>query len=429
MLIKMDLDNDYKNILNYISQEILEKWEKSKKIDISEKIKCRCDGTKLEWDVEVEDGEDDTRGILLHIIRDELELVLNDNLVLSMVACDLEKMCKEECSEDCQKRFARLLGNFTDKNWYVEKYRQKVLEMCKLPDVELLIQVSAQEYEKRFNKSTLRFMDKSSFDAGHELTITFASDQKLLFDAKNLRTVKKYMELAGKDKCLIISRDETDNAYEFSMIGVDEIRDITDESVYIEITSKLSWSVYRMTNKDREILLQYKEGIFHIPFLKPKDELDVQLQKLNDYLMPKDAEAVSEVIKTCYTKASHGTGLIFIGEKEDSKSGSYLEEEINRFTGVYRARKIEPKPMKEIESAGVTEIDGAVFLDLQGRCHAVGVIVDGIAQKCGNPGRGARFNSLYTYGASLADKKDKIYSVVAIISEDEMVDVFTAEDY
>jgi hypothetical protein len=46
----------------------------------------------------------------------------------------------------------------------------------------------------------------------------------------------------------------------------------------------------------------------------------------------------------------------------------------------------------------LTDIDGAVRLDVQGICHAIGVILDGRVSEqgtlVGNRGRGARYNSM-----------------------------------
>jgi hypothetical protein len=64
----------------------------------------------------------------------------------------------------------------------------------------------------------------------------------------------------------------------------------------------------------------------------------------------------------------------------------------------------------------VTAIDGAVMLDTNGVCHAIGVILDGIAVDFGNPARGARFNSSVRYAAQMeARKKD---CLVVVVSED-----------
>lgn len=66
----------------------------------------------------------------------------------------------------------------------------------------------------------------------------------------------------------------------------------------------------------------------------------------------------------------------------------------------------------------VAAIDGAVLVDLDGTCHAVGVILDGLANPKCSPSRGARYNSAVRY------THDRPGCVVVVKSEDGMVSVF-----
>jgi len=54
--------------------------------------------------------------------------------------------------------------------------------------------------------------------------------------------------------------------------------------------------------------------------------------------------------------------------------------------------RLTPQIMKMI-----TAIDGAVLIDPSSACHAIGVILDGLASKKGTPSRGARYNSAIRY--------------------------------
>lgn len=65
-----------------------------------------------------------------------------------------------------------------------------------------------------------------------------------------------------------------------------------------------------------------------------------------------------------------------------------------------------------------TAIDGAILMDVDGVCHAVGVILDGHASVRGNPARGARFNSAVRYVGEASDR------LVVVVSEDGHVDLF-----
>ncbi|CAN7246872.1 diadenylate cyclase [Paenibacillus sp. LjRoot56] len=70
----------------------------------------------------------------------------------------------------------------------------------------------------------------------------------------------------------------------------------------------------------------------------------------------------------------------------------------------------------------LTSIDGAIYFDTTGACHAIGVILDGLAQRhLGDASRGARFHSAHRYLEKL--KSDTKGCVIAIISEDGLINL------
>ncbi|MFD0894740.1 hypothetical protein ACFQ5Q_14010 [Luteolibacter ambystomatis] len=69
----------------------------------------------------------------------------------------------------------------------------------------------------------------------------------------------------------------------------------------------------------------------------------------------------------------------------------------------------------------VTSIDGAVLLDVDGVCHAIGVILDGLAVENGDSGRGARYNSTLRYIAAMREKG--IACIGIVVSEDGTAEI------
>lgn len=69
----------------------------------------------------------------------------------------------------------------------------------------------------------------------------------------------------------------------------------------------------------------------------------------------------------------------------------------------------------------LTGIDGAVLVDPNGCCHAIGVILDGIATPQGDPARGARFNSALRYVEFAATRN--LPTLAVIVSEDGGIDI------
>ncbi|MCI5126192.1 MAG: hypothetical protein D3925_17385 [Candidatus Electrothrix sp. AR5] len=80
---------------------------------------------------------------------------------------------------------------------------------------------------------------------------------------------------------------------------------------------------------------------------------------------------------------------------------------------------ISPKTLTANLLRNLTSIDGAVLLNPKGTCYALGVILDGIATKDGNPARGARYNSAIRYIHS-----SKHSALAVVVSEDGGVNFF-----
>jgi len=84
--------------------------------------------------------------------------------------------------------------------------------------------------------------------------------------------------------------------------------------------------------------------------------------------------------------------------------------------------RLNPLPLTPALMPSLTDIDGAVLLDVDGRCHAIGVILDGRVGVhgtiVGNRGRGARFNSAVRYAADGNCPR----SLIIVRSEDGMID-------
>lgn len=81
---------------------------------------------------------------------------------------------------------------------------------------------------------------------------------------------------------------------------------------------------------------------------------------------------------------------------------------------------VKPFKLTDEKIQQVTAIDGAVLVDRDCVCHAIGVILDGLATKKGDPARGARYNSALRY-YELSNKKTPL--VIVIISEDGMINL------
>ena len=62
-----------------------------------------------------------------------------------------------------------------------------------------------------------------------------------------------------------------------------------------------------------------------------------------------------------------------------------------------QATRTTPKLLTPQAMDHLTNMDGGVLIDPQGRCHAIGVILDGTASGNGDPARGSRYNNAVRY--------------------------------
>lgn len=106
-------------------------------------------------------------------------------------------------------------------------------------------------------------------------------------------------------------------------------------------------------------------------------------------------------------EASHGTMLVVHRNAPDEAARL-----------VPQAQQVQPRHLDAETLSAVTNIDGAVLVDVDGQCHAVGVILDGHATGFGEASRGARYNSAVRY-----HEAERIDSMVIIVSEDGMINL------
>ena len=75
----------------------------------------------------------------------------------------------------------------------------------------------------------------------------------------------------------------------------------------------------------------------------------------------------------------------------------------------------------------ITSIDGALIIDYDCVCYAIGAILDGNAcEHTGSAERGARYNSACTYLANKTDPNNVFIAVV--VSEDGTIDILSNKE-
>ncbi len=146
------------------------------------------------------------------------------------------------------------------------------------------------------------------------------------------------------------------------------------------------------------------------PYLPRRTEYEARLAWDMPRMLPgagKEEVALFAALVRAVEETRHGTMLVI---SADAKG------EARRLAS--QCTMVEPVRLTPALVPSLTSIDGAVLADTRGFCHAVGVILDGVAAGRGDSTRGARFNSALRYVAS-----SRAPCMAVVVSEDGGVDV------
>ena len=322
---------------------------------------------------------------------------------------------EELCSHSGEKLF---FGRLLERKWLLENYVQEVIRANKLPDQINFIQISAMPYEGRAVRTRIFFSEKS-IPQDLDGAVYFRRERKsdlIKFKTKNMRPVRKLMEVSGAESGLWVKLPER-------MIEGSVLRGSPAEreaSLCVVFEGALVWSIH----KEGEKILTYREGNYFIPAMQPDVDKYADLGKMvrfgQDFGIIDKMDKLQQIVRRVSNVCRHGTSIVFM-----EKRG--IEAEIdNRLSRYRRGFKVKPFALAEAKEEvlqGITAIDGAVFADLSGDCHAIGVIVDGQMVVEGDYGRGARYNSIKNYITGYKVSHPKEICLAVVMSEDGMINV------
>lgn len=274
-------------------------------------------------------------------------------------------------------------------------------------DITLINNLSGATYEGR-NINCGIIIPYKGFGRGTKRknsNIELKLADKILFSNKEIRKLRKMLEIATTPLNLVVGRDKVVLGYTLGEAKHYECK--------IVITGRMEWKVFF-----EGICVKYLNGTYRI--VKQKKEID------NFYLLKKAcmSEEQFERLETVINEAAkqeHGTLLVIAEEKS-------TVNEVERLCRYNRGIKIKKFNLFWNISYvhKITAIDGAVFIDYDCNCYGIGIILDGDAVMEGLNSRGARFNSSINYVKRRNDFGEKFIAV--IISEDKTVDIFSGID-
>lgn len=213
------------------------------------------------------------------------------------------------------------------------------------------------------------------------------------------RWARKILQMAEKDLMLI-----ADNNHIYGLGRLQTNHDPSEQDVFIvNFLDHFHWEL----RCGDQILLRSHFGEPKLP-QEPisRDHFIVNYARL----FPESSADNHSHIWRLFNTAIHQTHGSMIVVAEDAIA------EAKRLT--QQGTSIEPMLMTEELLSHVSRIDGTIILDPQSVCHAVGVILDGVATPDCTPSRGSRFNSGLRYVNAGGMRR-----LAIIVSDDNTVDI------
>ena len=215
----------------------------------------------------------------------------------------------------------------------------------------------------------------------------------------NPRAVRKLLELCDLENSLI-----SDSAFIYGIGRMEGYYNMKEEDVFhVHFTNHYCWRLDYLNNP----LMDVNYGQPSLPQIQlDRSKFFNDLKRIFKGI---ETEKIDDIWRLFCEAISHKQGTIIIITEG-------AEEESHRLMN--QCIRIEPKTITPAEVKTFTKIDGALLINTDCTCYAIGVILDGLATfKC-DPSRGSRFNSVIRYIESCA-----FPSIALIISEDGYVNL------
>lgn len=253
--------------------------------------------------------------------------------------------------------------------------------------------VSAQPYEGRAGSGSILLAQADHPDLETIIALEHPVPVGLT------RSFRKVLEMSAPDLCLLCDGREV-----FGLGALAETYSADSDYVFTaSILGNGSWELWHLDTP----LLRSDNGIPQLPRERlDEDEFAHTVDMVFPEASARNARHLWEMAAACAVQA-HGTMLV-VHPDAAAEAARLLPQ----------AHSIQPTRLAGRVLMAATGIDGAVLVSPDGRVHAVGVILDGVATGTGDSGRGARYNSAIRYLAGAGRG-----AMVIIVSEDGKIDL------
>ncbi|MEU3649277.1 hypothetical protein AB0E59_38295 [Lentzea sp. NPDC034063] len=250
--------------------------------------------------------------------------------------------------------------------------------------------ISSLPYERRFANGRIVFSDAENPFLNVHLRLAKA------VSLSDTHSVRKMLEASSSEVSLL---SDGDHVYGFGTVKDDY--DAETESIFVMTsTERGAWEV---SHGDLSLFtVTDGAGRLSVSPLNPKNFADTVRR-----LIPNaDISALLNLAEAA-SKNDHGAMLIISADAPG---------EAARLSP--QAWMVTPIALNSGLAQQLTRIDGGILVDAHGKCHAIGVILDGTANGIGTPSRGSRFNNAVRYLDSSPPP-----TVVVVYSTDGHIDV------
>jgi len=312
----------------------------------------------------------------------------------------IEKLLQEASAALSSKEPGRFFDTFdTDKTSILRRAGSSFASVLSLvaQDIELqgvfesLNEISAKRYEGTSAIGEILFSSKKTESINYN--ITFKAPVAL----RNYRLARKVVELSGSELCCICTGAEG-----ISGLGFQNDQE-ADDVFRVIFSGYYKWDLYQ----GRKLLMKSSFGVPDLPSVRlQKEVFQSTVQRVFASQIVLNIEKLWLIIESSMEQ-KHGTMIVL---------SDIAAQEAERLST--QSIKIQPVELTPDLVRRISSIDGAILIDPQGICWAIGVILDGMATEDGDPSRGARFNSAVRYSQTSAAPV-----ICLVVSEDGYVDM------
>jgi len=254
-----------------------------------------------------------------------------------------------------------------------------------------LNEISALKYEGAHAAGSIVFTPLNT--SAIHLQITFLKPIPLASD----RLARKLVEVSGDDLACVCTGSN-------GICGLAAVPLDSAEPIFrVVFTGHFRWELFYGATR----LMECAYGVPFIPSAKLVENTFISnARRVIPGLKERQARIIWEAVSVAMQQ-EHGTMLVV------SKHAASEVERLQNQGIAVQPISLGPELVQRISG-----IDGAILIDLDCQCHAIGLILDGLANKSGDPSRGARFNSAVRYvGSAKGD------TLCIVVSEDGYIDM------